>query len=72
MDKYITAICFDFNDKPYKYRNIRNTARCREAFEKFCSIKEICYINYYSKDTRKFMVRLYRQPGGNFLPNRPL
>ena len=42
-----------------------------ECFERFCSSKEICYINYYDKETRKFCCRKYRQPGGSFEEKNP-
>lgn len=67
--KFFTAICFDFNNKPYKYRNIKNSPRTVASFEKYCSGIEICYINYYNKENRQFVCRKYRQPGGLFTEN---
>jgi hypothetical protein len=64
--KYFTAICFDFNEKPYKYRNIKNSARTVLSFEKYCAGKQIMYINYYDKASRQFVCRKYRQTGGTF------
>jgi len=65
--KFYTAICFDFNNKPYKYRNIKASARTMASFEKFCSSKDILYINYYDKATKLFIEQKFRQPGGVFV-----
>ena len=69
--KNFTAICFDFNNKPYKYRNIKNSYRSVASFERFCAKQQICYINYYNKDNRQFYCRKYRQPGGMFEVKNP-
>lgn len=64
--QYLTAICFTFDNKPMKYRSIRNRPRQVKLFEEYCGLQEIMYINYYCKETRKFHKRKYRQPGGSF------
>lgn len=67
-ENYLTAICFDFQNKAYKYRNIKNNDRQKTAFEKYCASKEIAYINYYGKESRKFLYRVNRLTGGIFKP----
>lgn len=55
--KLLTAIGFDRNGKPYKYRNI--DADKLPEFEKFCITDKynkppLMYVNYYVKRTKKF------------------
>ena len=65
--KYYTAICFDFNSKPYKYRNIKASARTVASFEKYCAGKDILYINYYDKASKAFVEQKQRVEGGKFI-----
>jgi len=57
MLNYFTAIGFDKDKKPYKYRNIKlnNVGK----FEEFLKSKNIIYINYYFKTTKQFSHRQY-------------
>lgn len=55
MTKLLTAICFDFNNKAYKYRRIQNKDSSINRFESFCRTKSIKYVNYYDKETRRFL-----------------
>lgn len=59
--KHYTAICFDANNKPYKYRHI-DTEKLA-SFEKFARTAkynkpEIIYINYYDSKTKKFVFQV--------------
>jgi hypothetical protein len=54
---YYTAICIDNIGKAYKYRNIKKSNF--DNFEKFVGAKNIIYINYYEKQSKKFSHRKY-------------
>jgi hypothetical protein len=55
MEKLITAIAFNKENKAYKYRRIINRLGTVEKFENFLRSKNIVYVNYYDKETRKFI-----------------
>lgn len=55
MEKLLTAICFDKNNKAYKYRRIINRLGSVDNFEKFLRTKNIIYVNYYDKESKKFI-----------------
>jgi len=56
---YFTAICFDRNKKPYKYRAIAQKPGSISRFEKFCISRGFVYINYYDRASRSFAYRKY-------------
>jgi len=53
----LTAICFDSNNKAFKYRRIINKLGSVENFEKFLRTKNIIYVNYYDLQTKKFITQ---------------
>jgi len=55
QNKLLTAICFDLDNKAYKYRRIQNNTRSLNNFESFARTKSIKYINYYDRDTKLFL-----------------
>ena len=57
MTKLFTAICFDNLVKAYKYRRILNRERNLKNFESFARSKGIIYVNYYDRETQKFIMR---------------
>ena len=54
---YYTALCVDNNGKWMKYRNIKQEKT--NTFEKFCKLKNVRYINYYDKQTKMYIKRVY-------------
>ena len=60
-NKYLTAIIFlaDPAAPPQKYRNIVNSQRALESFQAFAKTKKAKYINYYDRQTRAYMGRVY-------------
>lgn len=54
---YLTALCCDNFGKWYKYRMIKESKT--NEFEKFVRSKQIRYINYYNKETKLFVKRVY-------------
>lgn len=57
--KYFTAIFFDKEKKPYKYRNIKNDSRSMESFAKFAITKNAVEINFYCSVTRNFSHKVF-------------
>ena len=57
--KYFTAIFFDKNKKPYKYRNIKNNPGSIKAFTSFALTKNAEQINFYDKATKLFCFKLF-------------
>ena len=55
MEKLLTAICFNQDNKAFKYRRIINRLGSIENFENFLRSKNIIYVNYYDKETKKFI-----------------
>jgi len=57
MTKLLTAICFDLEGKAYKYRRLINKPVSLAKFETFCKTKNIKYINYYDRETKRYIRR---------------
>lgn len=57
MTNYFTALCVDNNGKWMKYRNIKQDKT--NTFEQFCKLKNVRYINYYDKQTKAYIKRVY-------------
>jgi hypothetical protein len=55
--KIFVAICLTPEKKAYKYR-MMNTQRSLSSFERFAKTLNIEYINYYEKETRRFVRRV--------------
>jgi hypothetical protein len=56
--KYFTAIFFDADKKPYKYRNIKNTEKDLKTFVGFAFTKGAKEINFYEKETKNFVKKI--------------
>lgn len=60
MAKLMTGICF-FSPKddklPLKYRNINN----EQKFINYVKEKGVMYVNFYSKETKEFIKRVWIQ-----------
>jgi hypothetical protein len=57
-NKYFTAIFFDADKKPYKYRNIKNTEKDLQSFVRFAFTKNAKEINFYEKETKNFVKKI--------------
>ena len=57
--KYFTAIFFDAQKKPYKYRNIKNDQRSIQSFTSFALSKKATQINFYDTETKKFCYKIF-------------
>lgn len=57
--KYFTAIFFDGQKKPYKYRNIKNDQRSLQSFTSFALSKKATQINFYDTATKKFCYKVF-------------
>jgi len=57
MNKKIIAIGLTAEKKAYKYR-LMETPRSINSFERFAKTLKIEHINYYEKDTRRFIRRV--------------
>jgi hypothetical protein len=57
--KYFTAIFFDKQKKPYKYRNIKNDPRSMQSFAKFAMTKNAIEINFYCSVTKNFSHKVF-------------
>ena len=60
-NKYFTAIFFDEQKKPYKYRNIKNDTRSIELFTSFAKSKNAIEINFYCTATKNFSHKVFLQ-----------
>ena len=56
-NKYLTAIFFDEQKRPYKYRGIRNNQNAINSFINFARTKKATEINFYSKVTKLFLFK---------------
>jgi hypothetical protein len=58
QQKKLVAICFDANNKAYKYKyKLFENSNSLKSFEAFCIRKNYQYINYYEKETGVFVKR---------------
>jgi hypothetical protein len=58
--KKLIAICFDENNKAYKYKyKLLENSKSLQSFERFCTGKKYKYINYYYKESGAFLKRRY-------------
>lgn len=57
--KYFTAIFFDKDKKPYKYRNIKNNPESMQSFVRFALSKNANQINFYDKTTKIFSHKIF-------------
>ena len=58
--KKLIAICFDQDNKAYKYRyKLFENSKSLNSFERFCIARKYKYINYYDKETGVFIKRRY-------------
>lgn len=60
---YLTAICFDADNKAYKYRHLPKEPKKLESFYKFClsvtpNKPAFIYINFYDHN-KEFLNRHY-------------
>lgn len=57
--KFFTAIFFDDQKKPYKYRNILNNQRSLQRFTDFALTKKAIEINFYCGTTKNFSHKIF-------------
>jgi len=56
--KKLIAICFDSNNKAYKYKyKLFENSTSLRSFELFCIKRKYQYINYYEKESGAFIKR---------------
>jgi hypothetical protein len=56
--KKLVAICFDANNKAYKYKyKLFKNSTSLKSFENFCIQRKYQYINYYEKESGVFIKR---------------
>ena len=56
--KKLIAICFDNENKAYKYKyKLFENSSSLKSFELFCIRRKYKYINYYDKETGVFIKR---------------
>jgi hypothetical protein len=58
QQKKLVAICFDLQNKAYKYKyKLFEHSNSLKTFEAFCIRRKYQYINYYEKETGVFIKR---------------
>ena len=56
--KYLNAISFDANGKPFKHHNIKDCSFSRDKFKLFAKNKlQAIYVNWYDSKTKQFVRR---------------
>ena len=51
----LVAICYDSKNKEFRYRRIFTQLGSIENFENYCKQKKFIFINYYDKESKKFL-----------------
>lgn len=54
----LLAICYDKKNKEFRYRRIFTQMGSLENFENYCKQKNFIFINYYDKQTNKFIKQI--------------
>jgi hypothetical protein len=54
----LLAICYDKKNKEYRYKRIFAHIGSIENFENYCKQKKFIFINYYNRDTNKFIKQI--------------
>jgi hypothetical protein len=54
----LLAICYDKNNKEFRYRRIFTQMGSLENFENYCKLKKFTFINYYDRSTNKLIKQI--------------